>query len=175
MSISHEQLVLILVRDRARFLSYIWAIVRDEELAEDVYQELCVEAVRKSSDIKDETHLTNWLRRGCRHRSIDALRRQQTTPLIFDDRILDGLEDDMAADTAPTPDVQHALRHCLSELAPNARQLIDLRYTENLTGQALASRLGRPVNTIYVTLSRAHRVLADCIRRRLAESEASHG
>jgi RNA polymerase sigma-70 factor (ECF subfamily) len=64
-----------------------------------------------------------------------------------------------------------ALHECLDELTPNSRKIVEMRYADGVIGKSLAEALGKPVNTVYVALSRIHRRLADCVRRRIAREE----
>jgi DNA-directed RNA polymerase specialized sigma24 family protein len=57
------------------------------------------------------------------------------------------------------------LEKCISKLSSYGKELVYFRYRENLTGQKLADALGRKYSSIYVALSRIHRMLADCIRQ----------
>jgi RNA polymerase sigma-70 factor (ECF subfamily) len=63
-----------------------------------------------------------------------------------------------------------ALEHCISKLTPRAQELVQLRYHEDLSGQHIAERLRKPLNTIYVAISRIHRTLAECVRSELARN-----
>ena len=45
---------------RSRLLSYIRAIVRDLDLAEDIYQELCVTVVRRQDQIEATEYLERY-------------------------------------------------------------------------------------------------------------------
>ena len=38
-----------------------------------------------------------------------------------------------------------------------------MKYRQGLNGRALAEELGRPVNSVYVTISRIYRKLSECI------------
>jgi RNA polymerase sigma-70 factor, ECF subfamily len=62
-----------------------------------------------------------------------------------------------------------ALRACLERLPAHTRQLIHLRYVEECPGEEIAKRLGRPINTVYVTLCRLHKSLGDCVRTTLGQ------
>ncbi|QNN22861.1 sigma-70 family RNA polymerase sigma factor [Planctomycetales bacterium ZRK34] len=175
MSITEASMVKQLVASRMRVVAYIWAIVHDMALAEDLYQDLCAEAVQKRSQIDTVEHLQNWLLQGARFRGIDALRRRESQPLVFDDSVYHLIEADLHEDKASARDLQQALDRCLNELAPDARRLVDLRYSGNLTGPEIARKLNRNLKTIYVTFTRIHRKLATCIQKSLAERVHQHG
>ena len=51
-------------------------------------------------------------------------------------------------------------------------RLLAMRYEEEISGQEIADRLGRPINTVYVTLTRLHRALEECVRAQLRTSDA---
>jgi RNA polymerase sigma-70 factor (ECF subfamily) len=173
MALEQERLLVVLLRERTRLLAYIRAIVRDAHLAEDVFQEAFALALRSREEISDEPHLLAWVRRAARFRAINVLRQRQR--LVFDEALLDQLEARWSELDQPAADRVDALHHCIEELTPHSRELLRLRYGENIKGQALADQLRRNLNTVYVALSRIHRALAECIRRRLVAGGCAHG
>jgi RNA polymerase sigma-70 factor (ECF subfamily) len=171
MGLTEEIVVRFLVSHRSHLLAFIRGIVRDRDLAEDVYQEVCVSVVLNRDEIEDAVHLRNWCRQAARFRAIDALRKRNSQAFVMDQAVLDLVEADWAGRDDDAVDRRHgALRACLEQLSPYVQELIRLRYDEGLTGAGLAKALGRQVNTVYVALSRAHNTLATCVRTRLAES-----
>lgn len=174
MPLAPNDLVQALVADRARVLAYILSIVRDEHVAEDVYQEVCTIAIQKQAEIHDAEHLGKWVRVTARHRALKAAEKSQRGPAILDDDMLDLLDghwDSLAA--LESSDTLGALRGCMDELSPYAKELIRLRYAEGISGQELADRVDRKLNTVYVALTRTHRTLGDCIEKKLTE-EGGH-
>jgi RNA polymerase sigma-70 factor (ECF subfamily) len=160
--------VILLLRERVKLLAYIRAIVRDGHLAEDVFQEVAVLAIRKRDEIRDGPHFLAWMRLTSRHTALKTLRHRQHQ-LLLDESLLDRLDEQWAEhDSASSADLLEALRHCLERLSPHARNLVKLRYAEGVSGQRLAEVVDRSLNTVYVSLSRIHRSLGDCIRQRLA-------
>lgn len=168
MPIDPQQLVRTLVAQQTPLLAYIWSIVRDEDLAEDVYQDVAADAVAKCNTIHDTEHLTRWLRQAARYRAIDLLRARKGKALVFDTGVLDALESDWDSRTAlDAREVRRSLKHCMEQLSPYVRKIIELRYSQDLTGEALAEAMGKPKNTVYTALSRAHRTLGDCVRKQM--------
>jgi RNA polymerase sigma-70 factor (ECF subfamily) len=160
--------VILLLRERVKLLAYIRAIVRDVHLAEDIFQEVAVLAVRRCDEIRDGRHFLGWMRLAARHRALKTVRRRRHD-LFLDESLLDRLDEQWAEhDRSSSTDLEAALRHCLERLSPKARRLVTLRYAEGVSGRRLAEVVDRSVNTVYVSLSRIHRSLGDCIKRRLA-------
>jgi RNA polymerase sigma-70 factor (ECF subfamily) len=71
-----------------------------------------------------------------------------------------------AFDPLPARDLVSALEGCLQRQTPNPRALVELKYVEGLEGARIAERLDQQLRSIYTALSRIHRALGDCIRRR---------
>lgn len=165
MHIDPETIVRVLLRHRASLSAYISSIVRDPHVAEDVLQEVSGEAVRKHAEIRDEAHLLSWMRRAARLRAIDELRRRRSRPQVLSPDTLDRLDRDWETDSEAPEQMLEALRRCVARLSPYGRQLVSLRYVEGLSGQALAERLGRKLNTVHVALARIYRNLGACIDR----------
>jgi RNA polymerase sigma-70 factor (ECF subfamily) len=172
-----QQLVLrALLADRTKLLAYIAAIMPDEHLAEDIFQEISLLAVRKHDQIQDDAHLMAWLRKAARLSALQVRRNQTRRPMLLDAVVLDALEshwDDNARESSS--DRMDMLRKCMEKLNGYPRDLIELRYGEGISGTALAERVGRKLQTVYVALSRAHRSLINCVNRGLAMKGISHG
>jgi RNA polymerase sigma factor (sigma-70 family) len=161
-----------LLDQRALLLGYINAIVRNLHSAEDILQESLVLATKQS--FNDAHHAQAWIRVTARNLSLAELRRVSRRPATLSEEAFALLEPawEAAADEEHSQGARlEALRACSAGLSATARQLLDLRFREGLDGAAIAARLGRPLNTVYVGLSRTYRRLADCIGRRLAGAQ----
>jgi len=167
--VTEESVVRMLVSERVKILGFIQSIVRRFDIAEDVFQDICVLALEKRETIPDEAHLFNWLRSSARLRAMNVLRKRQERQKALDDDILESLEEDWREQDADITALSaEAVRHCIEQLAPAARELVRMRYRENKEYRELSKLFKRPVPSLYVTFSRIHAVLADCVSRRLA-------
>lgn len=168
MPVTSEQILRLTLRERIRLIAYISTIVQDRHVAEDLFQDLSVDALNKADTINDEQHLQGWLRTAARFRAIDHLRQQSRRPKTFSEDLIAKLDEAWAAaDPEPASDALEALRECLGEMSPRARRLIELHYVDGLKGHAIAVKLERTTNAVYVAMSRVHQVLRDCVRHRL--------
>jgi RNA polymerase sigma-70 factor, ECF subfamily len=166
----HQSNVLrVLLQERAKLLAYIWAIVRDEHLAEDVFQDVSLLAIDKREEIHGEEVLMPWLRRTARYRALHAVQSRKQRPVLLSEGILDALDEcweKYDAITAPT--LVDALRHCMSRLTTHAREIITLRYVEGLNGAQVAvsrrtSGCSRPSNDrLSSSLALSHSVEMRC-------------
>ena len=169
-----EDIAEYLLKQRLELTGYVRAVARDRCLAEDIFQDVCVRAVRDSERFSDHEHLAKWFRRVARHRAIDHYRKQKQSHLLLDEAVLEKLEaeaDSAASATREYP-AMHALAACMETLTPRSRKLVAMRYGEEMSGIEVAHTLNRKVDTIYKALARIYAHLRDCIRGRLGGSPA---
>lgn len=152
-------------RSRARMRSFAYTIVRDEQLAEDVVQEVGLSLASRLPEVDDLSHFERWLLRVTRHRAIDCYRQRRGQPVALSEGALAAIEDSFAEEGEG--ETTAALARCVAKLSRYGQQLVRLRYREGLIGAALARRLKRKPNAVYVALSRVHKELGACVRRQL--------
>jgi RNA polymerase sigma-70 factor, ECF subfamily len=171
-----DSVIRLLMSERVSLLAWIRVMVRDEHLAEDILQEVSIVAVNKCEEVRDASAFPSWVRQVARFKALHMLRERRSIPAVVDEHTLTLLEPHWRTyDSSVSGDLTEFLRECLKLLGPDAHELVRLRHQEGKSGAFLAETLGRPVNTVYVTLSRAYKRLGDCIRKRLAEQDRSDG
>jgi RNA polymerase sigma-70 factor, ECF subfamily len=174
----NETVAQVLLRERGKLYGYIWSMVRDPGIADDLFQDVCLRAIRECQKIEGVGHLLPWARRVARQRAIDHLRRRQRAPLLLDASVLDLLEDAWAdEDASPLADLIPALRHCLDKLTARARQIVKLRYVDGLAVGKVADVMAAQADAIYQAIWRIHKTLSECVQRQMAQDEevANHG
>jgi len=169
MSLSEEEVIHCLFSDRAKLIAYIRAIVLSQHTAEDIHQEVVIEALRKADTISDLQHLLAWARQVAKLRAFNYLKRQKQCPRAIDPELLELLEPVWESESkTPGPTMMEALAECLKRLSPRSRKLVDMRFGDQLKGHEMSARLGIKVPSVYMALSRVYRMLDDCVRQRLA-------
>ncbi len=175
MGLEQDMALRLLLQERAMLMGYILSIVRDHHQAEDVFQNVSLLVLKKSDLVEDAAAFPGWLRKAARFEALNAIRKEGRGPEPLDEVVLDSLEAHWKAQDAATPVSVGVLRDCVQKLTPRARRLVELRYGENVSGLKLAEKFSQPLNTVYVALSRIHRALGECVRRRLVGEGAGHG
>ncbi len=173
MALNQEDTLRLLLANRAKLLGYIRSIVRNAEIAEDVFQNFSILLLNKHDQIEDEQGFMPWSLRAARFESMNAVRKHNRRETCLSEEALNQLDRQwLKAERAQSSDLLEALNNCLQKLTPRAQRLIRLRYTDNLSGRELAETVGRKVNSIYVALSRIYQNLNRCIQDRMASPEA---
>jgi RNA polymerase sigma factor (sigma-70 family) len=170
MGLDQNTLVQVLLRERVRVIASALAILRDVHAADDVFQQVVLQALQAKEQFVEREHLIAWALRAARHRAIDLVQKRGARCL--DEAVLELLEDQWASVAADglTPRVE-ALHQCMEKLPVPSRRLLRLRYEDGLRCAAVADRLGRTVDAVYQSLSRIHRQLRECIEGRLKSAD----
>lgn len=156
-----------LLARRAWLIAWLRVILRDRELAEDVFQEVCVAVARRDAAADPVRNPDGYFLTVGRHLAFAALRdrarRQELPEAVLDVLAEDWLRPDPAADAR-----LDALRHCIARLPAKSRRLVDLRYQEGHPMEEVAAMVGVTAGSLYVLYSRLHKALRDCVTRGLA-------
>lgn len=153
-----------------RVAAYLAAVLPGPQ-ADDVLQNVAVALLRKLPEYDPARPFLPWAVGVARFEALAHRRDAARAPLLEDPRILEQLEA-AAADEPADPAVRGALRACLEQVTGRARELLRLRYEEELSPLAIAERLGTSSGSVRVTLTRVRSSLLACIERRLAARPA---
>ncbi|KAB2957114.1 MAG: sigma-70 family RNA polymerase sigma factor [Thermoanaerobaculia bacterium] len=148
-------------------------IVRRPELAEELAQESFVKAWRALARFDPARRFSSWLFKIAHNTALDALRRRGEEPLSLDAPAEDGgaapeLPADPAAEDplarALSRDAGRALERAVAELRPAYREVLLLRFAQELSYEEIAAVTGAPLGTVKVHLFRARQELARRLR-----------
>jgi RNA polymerase sigma-70 factor, ECF subfamily len=161
-------IVELLLRERVRITAAAHVVLHDPHLADDVFQQVVLLGLQTPPEFREPEHVIAWALRTARHRAINLARDQKL--IVLDETVLDQLCHELnSLDVQQVEARTSALHQCIERLPKVARQLLKLRHTDGLKCERIAKRTNRSVDAIYQNLSRLHRLLRDCVERRLAE------
>ena len=118
--------------------------------AEDIAQDALLRAWRRRSTLREADRRNQWLATIVRNEAFRQHSRMRPDPTAMIETY-EGVEDERVVAAVERADLHAALKL----LNDRDRQLLELRYTEDLTQQAIARRLGIPEGTVKVRLHRA--------------------
>jgi RNA polymerase sigma-70 factor, ECF subfamily len=122
--------------------------------AEDIAQDALLRAWRRRSTLRDDARRNDWLAAIVRNEAFRQHARLRPDPVATIESS-EGVEDEGIVAAVERAELQAAL----SRLSERDRKLIQLRYDEDLTQEAIARRLGVPDGTVKVRLHRVrHRL-----------------
>jgi RNA polymerase sigma factor, sigma-70 family len=118
--------------------------------AEDIAQDALLRAWRRRSTLRDGDRRNQWLATIVRNEAFRQHARVRPDPIATIES-QEGADDERVVATVERADLHAAL----NRLPEKDRQLLHLRYDEDLTQAAIARRLGIPEGTVKVRLHRA--------------------
>lgn len=166
-----EDLFDILVRQHAEMLTaYLRSFAFDDSIVDDAFQETILTAWRRLSEFDRTKPFGPWLRGIARNHVLSIARGKRRYAAhvaeLLQRRIDAQVEriDGHAGDTFG--ERMAALRECLSQLQPDAREALDLAYVRGLDSHSAARSLGVAEETFRKRLYRARLAIAACLRAR---------
>ncbi len=148
----------------------IASMVRDRTACDDVFQEVAVVLWRKFDQFDASRSFGAWARGIAVRKVLQSFDKTRRTPVPF---APDTLEAILAAFDAEEPaDTLHdaALTACLGKLPDKSRRLVEMRYEDGLSLDAIAQRIASTLDAVNKALSRIRSALRDCIERQVAEA-----
>lgn len=121
-------------------------IARTKDAAQDMF----VTAYEGISYLRRDSALRRWLYRICRNHCLNVIRRRK-----LERRFCPEAPDEMKPDVA----IRVTLKELISDLSDRYREVIILRYYNDLTYEQIAKALNISVSTVKVRLFRAKNTL----------------
>jgi RNA polymerase sigma-70 factor (ECF subfamily) len=126
-------------------------LLRDRAVAEELAQDVFLKLYENWSSLESREHVTNWLRRAMMQRCIDYSRRAKLRPRCG----LDGVCEPAGPSLAVDPFMNGRLASLMARLPERARQIVVLRFQEDLEPSEIAQLLGLPVGAVKSSLHRS--------------------
>lgn len=148
--------------------AYVFAAVAGFHDAEDVIQRIAQELARRFDEYDSDRPFVAWALWIAKSRVIDFYRKQSRNQLVFSNDLLQRLSETIAEQAESRDRRREALETCLDGLPEKSRELLDLRYVDDLSAADIAKSVGSTTGAVRVLLTRARTALAECVQRRLA-------
>ncbi len=158
-----------LLTQHERALSlYVHSLVPGDAAAEDILQQTKMILWKHFDDFEIGTHFLAWARKTAFHQILTHRRQKKRGHLPLDEVALESLGAAVSELSEDISERREALRSCLTRLPLEHRQLIQLRYFDDLEIDQVAERLKRTTAAVYRALSRVRMTLMECVERQLA-------
>lgn len=150
--------------------AFVHSVVRDARDRDDLLQEIAVavlDCFAKSYD--PQRPFLSWVLGVARNQVGLYLRRRRRDRLVFDEATMLALSTAFMESAEADPPALEELRLCLQQLARRSRELIDLRYEQDLKPAAIAERLAMTANAVAKALQRIRDQLKACLELKTKE------
>lgn len=164
-----SEVLRLLLEHRDSLFAYIFATVRNFHLAEDLFQEASVAVCESCQDFRLGTSFGAWSREIARRRILAHFRSLRRSDKLLENlnaQMLQAAFDELDVESAGQDRVD-ALRRCLEVLTPRIRQLMQLRFVNQMSLEQMAQQVQRQPESVRKALYRGRQVLRECIELRL--------
>ena len=138
----------------------------NEADADEVAQEAFLSAWKALPNFRGDSRFSTWLYQLTSHAAIDLMRREKRQIVAED------ITDVGAPDPAPGPQQQaeqsetrQAVRDAMAQLSPEYRQIVVLRFLQELSYEEIGAVLKLPPGTVKSRLNRAKSQLKDILSK----------
>lgn len=135
--------------------SYIFLLVRDPHIAEDLTQDTFLKVVEKSQQFKGDSSVRTWIFRIAYTTTISYFRKKKPLVFYLDMKLHKSNSIHSSEETAILNEQQKQFYETLHRLKQNYKQVIILRHIQGLSTRETASILGCSEGKIKMDLSRA--------------------
>jgi RNA polymerase sigma-70 factor (ECF subfamily) len=148
-----------------RLMRYLMYQAGDRDLAEDLFQETWMRVLTHGAQFKGNSQFVTWLFSIARNLLFDRRRRMQRAASFEemtesgDERFLNLFEQSSAFDHCASRDDARLLKRAFSALSADQREVILLRFEEEMALEEIAVMTRAPLSTVKARLYRGLAVL----------------
>jgi RNA polymerase sigma-70 factor, ECF subfamily len=146
---------------------FVAALYADIDAVDDIAQEVFLRAIQRLDRVENLEDFPRFLRGIARNVVREQVRKQAQLNeryVEFVDQVFAEEETEHSDSPFRDPGLSEALRGCLGKLAPKARQMLVLRYREELHANEIGAELGMKGGAVRTSLLRVRESLLKCLR-----------
>jgi RNA polymerase sigma-70 factor (ECF subfamily) len=159
----------LLTQHQRKLYGYIYTLVHNAADSDDLLQQTNLVLWKKHPEYQIGTNFMAWACRIAFFNVQNFLKSKGRSRICFNEELLANLGDLQINRMEIQTIHSMALAHCIGKLSSSGQQLLKLCYDGERSIQEVAKQLGRPVGSLYTTLSRIRLKLWHCIQNALSE------
>lgn len=164
----------LVARYQSQLYAYIFAVVKNRDDTEDIFQSVCLVLWRKFELFQPGSSFFSWARQTAKLMICNFLRHKRNLSISASEELLDALAETVSQAQGDGVEFHvTALRRCREKLVATDEELLQLRYVEDLGIREIADRLRRLQPSVCRSLNRIRRWLLECTQLELAKQEHS--
>lgn len=173
----HSAIEILIARHKKRIYSYILLMVKNQQLAEDLFQDTFIKVILslKEGRYQDKGRFVSWVARIAHNLIIDHFRREKNLQTVSNDQseydLFNSakLTDRNVEDLMINDQIIHDVRKMIDELPADQREVVLLRHYAGLSFKEIAEQTDVSINT---ALGRMRYALIN-LRKLMAEKNIS--
>lgn len=157
----------LITANQRRIYAYILTLVPNLNDADDILQETTILMWEQKADFKSGTNFAAWGARIAYFKILDFRKKmkKQHRMAILDEQFRQ-IEPQVLERSTHVNDTINKLQQCIKNLTEPDRQLLHFKYSMELTAKEISSRINKSMRFVYLSISRIHGILLNCVERR---------
>lgn len=172
---SRELLARNWVKAQPALTAFLMASMPQFSDAEDLLQEVAAEVALRFDDYDPLRPFLPWAIWVAKLKIADFYRARERGKVVLLGESLEALADACIRVQDSLAEERFALERCVAGLTERSRQMLQMRYFEDLKPQEISARLGLGTASVRVTLSRIRSALTECVQKSLTRVTATDG
>lgn len=162
-----EKLARLWTESQSVVAAYIFSLVRDFHLAEDILQQVAVVLVREFEKYDPSRPFLPWTMGIAKNVTLKERRESKNINRLLETELIDQIQTVFESKSEELISTRQALRLCLEKQKNRLMEVLQWRYAFDLKPQEIAHRMGITSGAVRVMLYRARSSLRECIQRNL--------
>lgn len=151
---NHQMLELLIERYQKKIFSYILTVVKDKNIAEDIFQDTFIKIINtiRGGYYKEEGKFIQWAMRIAHNLTIDYFRKQKRVPTVenrSDYSIFETIKvyDESMEDKIIIEQIHSDIRALIELLPDEQKEVVMLRHYSELSFKEIAEQTNVSINT----------------------------
>ncbi|ARN56510.1 sigma-70 family RNA polymerase sigma factor [Sedimentisphaera salicampi] len=157
----------LLMKHEKRVYAFILSMVSNSNDADDIMQEVTTVMWKKFPNYKETMNFSSWAMTIAKYQVLSFYKKNKNRKVKFSSNLLELLEQDYC-NAEPVDERTELLEVCLKELKTLDKDIIRLRYEDNLTLKSIGAKISKSTRATHYALARIHKLLMNCVRRKMA-------
>jgi len=148
-----------------RLYGYILALAGNSDVANDVLQDANIVLWKQSAQFVPGSNFKAWAFRIAHFQYMAYRQKRLRDKVLFSDDLITNLAAEAKVVDEAYEQRAMVLDRCLELMPERSREIIRLRYADELNVSQMAEKLRRNSNAVYQILFRARRWLIKCVQK----------
>ncbi len=169
---ARDAVVILLLQHKSMLQAFIFSLIEDWVLTEDVIQETAVYICNHWQDFTPGSNFAAWARAVARLRCHEVLHAEIRQRALQDKVRIEFRDEAWDEHVDVDAERKGALVDCVDQLPERSKTILLQRYHEDRSWESIAAEMEMRLELLYMTMSRIRQKLRDCVERKLAKGPA---
>ncbi len=156
---------------QGRVYAFLMMLLHNRNAAEELLQETAATMWEKFDTFREGENFGAWAIAIARNKAFEYLRSNKKMKMLFSEECYQTMCDKASESSADFHARLNALEQCIRKLEHDQRQLLQLRYQDNVPVKEISQQIGGSPRLVYKRLVGIFELMRVCIQRTVAQQE----